>query len=75
MFGKDQFEWVKVGPHAFIGEGAVAMASVGEKTIVGGGSVVVKAIPPFKVVAGNPARIISDRVADWDGPYGIASTD
>ncbi|WP_269542312.1 putative colanic acid biosynthesis acetyltransferase [Cerasicoccus fimbriatus] len=40
-----------IGPSVIIGNGAV----------VGARSVVVKDVPPWKVVIGNPARIIKDR--------------
>lgn len=32
--------------------------TIGEKAIVGAGSVVTKDVPPFTIVAGNPARIM-----------------
>ncbi|MCV5197662.1 N-acetyltransferase, partial [Escherichia coli] len=31
---------------------------IGKKAIVGAGSVVTKNVPPYSVVAGNPAKII-----------------
>lgn len=45
---------------ASIGSGATILCSVtiGEKSIVGAGSVVTKDVPPYTVVAGNPAKII-----------------
>ena len=33
---------------------------IGENALVGAGAVVVKDVPPGKVVAGNPARVIND---------------
>ncbi len=45
---------------ASIGSGATILAglTIGEKTIIGAGSVVTKDVPPFTVVAGNPARVL-----------------
>jgi acetyltransferase-like isoleucine patch superfamily enzyme len=45
---------------ASIGSGATILAgvTVGEKAIVGAGSVVTKNVPPYAVVAGNPARVL-----------------
>lgn len=45
---------------ASIGANATVLAGVtiGEKAMVGAGSVVVKDVPPYAVVVGNPARII-----------------
>jgi acetyltransferase-like isoleucine patch superfamily enzyme len=50
--------FVKKG--ASIGSGATILAgvTVGEKAIVGAGSVVTKDVPPYAVVAGNPARVL-----------------
>jgi UDP-2-acetamido-3-amino-2,3-dideoxy-glucuronate N-acetyltransferase len=45
---------------ASIGSGATMLCgiTVGEKSLVGAGSVVTKDVPPYTVVAGNPARIL-----------------
>lgn len=54
---------IEIGPQAwvcaeaFVGPGC----TVGEGAIVGAGSVVVKDVPPWQIVAGNPARIIKRR--------------
>ena len=49
-----------VGRGASIGSNATILCNVkiGEGAIVGAGSVVTKNVPPFAVVAGNPARIL-----------------
>lgn len=47
----------KVGPGAILGAGATVLGniSVGEGAIVAAGSMVLRPVPPFTVVAGNPA--------------------
>ena len=52
------FQTIEIGRHSWIGEGAVVMASVGEMATVAAGAVVFKPVPPWSVVAGNPAIII-----------------
>ncbi len=48
---------VWIGAGAFIGPGV----TIGQGTVVGARAVVSKDIPAWKVVAGNPARVIKDR--------------
>jgi acetyltransferase-like isoleucine patch superfamily enzyme len=45
---------------ASIGSGATILSniSIGENAIVGAGSVVTKDVPPYSVVAGNPAKLL-----------------
>lgn len=49
---------VWIGAGAFIGPGV----RIGRGAVVGARAVVMKDVPPWKVVAGNPARVIKDRV-------------
>lgn len=53
---------IQVRQGASIGSGAVVMCgvTVGKKSLVGAGAVVVHDVPDYAIVAGVPARIISD---------------
>ncbi len=57
-FDADKLRQLVVGPHAFVGEGAIVMADVGARTMVTAGAVVSSAVPDGIVVAGNPARFV-----------------
>jgi acetyltransferase-like isoleucine patch superfamily enzyme len=62
---KHQGNWPKepllIGDGVWIGANATIMANVDHDAIVGAGSVVTKPVPPYAIVAGNPARFIRDR--------------
>ncbi len=49
---------VWIGAGAFIGPGV----RIGRGAVVGARAVVFRDVPPWKIAAGNPARIIKDRV-------------
>jgi acetyltransferase-like isoleucine patch superfamily enzyme len=53
---------VTLGDHSWIGFGCSIMkgVTIGEGAIVGAGSVVTKDVPPWTIVAGNPARFIRE---------------
>jgi virginiamycin A acetyltransferase len=59
--GNPPKEPITIGRGVWIGANATVMADVGHDAIVGAGSVVTKPVPPFAIVAGNPARIIKMR--------------
>jgi acetyltransferase-like isoleucine patch superfamily enzyme len=59
--GNPPKEPITIGHGAWIGANATVMADVGHDAIVGAGSVVTKPVPPFAIVAGNPARVIRMR--------------
>lgn len=53
-----------IGNDVWIGQGAILLPgckTVGTGAIIGAGAVVCKDVPPYAIVAGNPARIIKHR--------------
>jgi virginiamycin A acetyltransferase len=54
-----------IGPDVWIGHGALILpgARLGAGVIVGAGAVVGGEVPPYAIVAGNPARVIRYRFA------------
>jgi virginiamycin A acetyltransferase len=62
---KDQggvLEKITIGENCWIGNGAMIMAHIGDGCIVGAGSVVIHDMPAHSIVAGNPARVIKNRL-------------
>lgn len=70
-----------IGNDVWIGHGATILSGVtiGDGAVIGACSVVTKNVPPYAIVAGNPARIIRYRFSDeiinnllsikwWDWP-------
>ncbi|MDH4236354.1 MAG: hypothetical protein OEV17_03815 [Nitrospira sp.] len=53
---------VDIHDKAWIGLDAIILkgVTIGEGAIVGAGSVVSKDVPPFTIVAGNPARVVRE---------------
>lgn len=67
---KKHLKGPRIGPKVKIGANSTLLPGVeiGHNALVGAGSVVVKDVPPGKVVVGNPARIIKD-VTDLSAYY------
>ncbi|UCF06861.1 MAG: acyltransferase [bacterium] len=59
QLGGTVFNRVVIKRGAYIGVNAIILpgVTVGEGAIVGAGSVVTKDVPPYTIVAGNPARV------------------
>jgi acetyltransferase-like isoleucine patch superfamily enzyme len=57
---------VVVGHDVWIGRSAIVLPgiTVGDGAVVGAGAVVTKSVPPYAIVAGNPARIIRYRFSE-----------
>ena len=53
-----------IGDDVWIGVGALVLGgvSIGTGAVVGAGAVVTSDVPPYSVVAGNPARVLRERV-------------
>jgi len=64
---------IVIEDEVWIGANAVLTAgiTVGKHSVIAGGSVVVKNVPPYCVVGGNPAKILKQYNADtkqWERP-------
>ncbi len=55
------YEKITIGEDSWIGSNSVVMANVGKKSIVAAGSVVIKDVPDYAIVGGNPAKTIRMR--------------
>ncbi len=58
------FKPIKIGNDVYIGHGACIMpgVTIGDGAVVGAMAVVTKNVPPYGIVAGNPARLIRFRL-------------
>lgn len=57
---KGHYEQITIGENSWIGNGSVVMANLGKHNIIGAGSVITKDTDDYKVIAGNPARVVRD---------------
>lgn len=57
---------VEIGNDVFIGEGALLIGNlkIGDGAVIASGSIVTKDVPPYCIVAGNPAKLIRKRFDD-----------
>lgn len=64
----DDHSTITIEEDCWIGAGSILLmkSSVGRGAIVAAGSVVTKAVPPYAVVAGNPARVIAVKFSKED---------
>lgn len=64
---QDKIADVYIGESVWIGADVSLLPGVkiGEGAVVGLGSIVTKDVPPFSVVAGNPAKIIASRDKEY----------
>lgn len=60
----------RIGENCFLGARSLVLpgVTVGNNCIVAAGAIVTQDVPPFSIVAGNPARVL--RRCDEIGPYG-----
>ena len=51
---------IVIGDDTFLGAGAIVLkgVTIGKGSIVGAGSVVTRDVPPYTIVAGNPAQVV-----------------
>jgi phosphonate metabolism protein (transferase hexapeptide repeat family) len=65
------FDWrrahhVTIGHDVWIGHGAIILPgrNIGTGAVIAAGAIVTKDVPPYAIVAGNPARIVRPRFPD-----------
>lgn len=61
--GMGVYEKILIEDDVWIGAGVIILRGVkiGKGSIIGAGSVVIKSVPPYAIVSGNPAKIIRKR--------------
>jgi acetyltransferase-like isoleucine patch superfamily enzyme len=62
VYSDIQSDHVVIEDHSWIGFGSAVLkgVNIGKGAIIGAGSVVTKDVPPWTIVAGNPARVIRE---------------
>jgi acetyltransferase-like isoleucine patch superfamily enzyme len=70
-------EGITVGDDVWIGSHVVVVdgVTIGEHSVIGAGAVVTKDVPPWSIMAGNPARRIRDRRDKAGTPAGTRADD
>ena len=65
-FDREPVRRTYIGSDVWIGRSAMVMegVSIGHGAVVGAGSVVTKDVPPYALVAGNPARLLRYRFGE-----------
>jgi hypothetical protein len=60
---------VSIGKGSMVAAGAVVLPKIriGENVVVAAGAVVTRDVPDFCIVAGNPARIVKEQMAGYNG--------
>jgi acetyltransferase-like isoleucine patch superfamily enzyme len=63
LFQETEFKAVIIESGSDIGMGAIILPgiTIGEGAVVGAGAVVTRAVPPYAIAAGNPAKIVRYR--------------
>jgi len=56
------FEKIHIGRDCWLGNQAIVMVSLADKTLVAAGSVVTRSAEPGAILAGNPAKVIGNRL-------------
>ena len=56
-----ELEKIVIGEDSWLGNSSVVMCNIGTKSIVAAGAVVIKDVPPYSIVGGNPAKILKNR--------------
>jgi acetyltransferase-like isoleucine patch superfamily enzyme len=64
----DQRDEISIGDDVWIGFGSVILSgiTIGRGSIIAAGSVVIKDVRPYAIVAGNPAKEVSERFSCED---------
>ena len=66
-----------IGNDVWIGSNSVVLGgvSIGDGAVVGAGSVVTRNVPPYAIVAGNPARILRYRPIQAKGWWNLTKAE